>query len=308
MILFHVKSDGQVTTTPSLVPQGSSMQDLVVLSELDYALCVVKLQPASGIYIPDIVCNIIETVNNTTLWTAKLPPEVAKVPGVVRYQLLFTAADGTQQPTLSGTFNVPTGVIANMPESVEDLEQYTINEIYALLANIYAKVLEGGGGSGEEGTGGGTVSIAPTEWTDTTPYTALMAVPGIETGQVILFAPADDLTKETSAASRLTMKIDSTVDSNTGLDYVVFARAESGEAPTDTLTFRYVILKTESNLPALVAMVGVDAYGTGAGIDEARVNELIAEALEDFTPEGGGSIGSITLVDDGEGNFTLEVK
>ncbi len=45
---------------------------------------------------------------------------------------------------------------------------------------------------------------------------------------------------------------------------------------------------------------------TGAGIDEARVNELITEALKDFTPpEGGGSIGSISLVDDGEGNFTI---
>lgn len=44
-----------------------------------------------------------------------------------------------------------------------------------------------------------------------------------------------------------------------------------------------------------------------ADLDETRVNELISEALKDFTPpEGGGSVGSVYFEGDGEGNFIIK--
>lgn len=140
MIIFHVKRDGTVKTEPLFVPQGSSLADLVVLSEFDYALCTIKLSPVSGVQIPDLICNFVMPVDGIMVWMAHLPSEVSKVPGSVGYQLIFTAADGTQQGTLEGSFDVPRGIITNMPETVEGLEQTSIDDLYTLLSNIVAIV------------------------------------------------------------------------------------------------------------------------------------------------------------------------
>lgn len=269
MILFHAKANGQVTTTPSLVPQGSSMQDLVVMSELDYALCTIKLEPASGIEIPDVVCTFIKTERGTTVWTAKLPPEAAKVAGRVTYSLEFTAADGTAQPTLSGSFTVPRRPKTTIPENVDGLKQYTVNELFALLSDIYASMT---GSDAEIAllfdrlTSQGTVTIAPEQWTDAAPFRADVFMPDDVFGKgcVVLFAPEDDATKDAAGKAMLSMTIGGTVDQNTpSPDYVVIARAESGEAPTIPLNFRYVVLKTGAEDKALVAMIGVDAVGAG---------------------------------------------
>ncbi len=300
MILFHAKANGQVTTTPSLVPQGSSMQDLVVLSEFDYALCTIKLQPASGIYIPDIACNFIETDNKKTLWTAKMPPEATRVSGNVNYQLLFTAADGTQQTTLSGTFNVPKGIITNMPESAADLQTYTIESLYMLLSNIYAKISDA-----SEPILSRTVTIKPTEWTDAQPYMALLSLSGLTEGTVTLFIPENDATKEAAAEARLTMEVDRTQNNNVGGQYAIMARVEGGAAPTIDMSFRYMILKTGTADKALVAMIGVDAVGKGGGSGGSIKLEDDGEGNFTIVTTGGGTV---NLVDDGEGNFTLEVQ
>ena len=123
MIFINAKRDGTVTTTPQFVPQGSSMSDIVVLSEFDYAFCTIKLTPASGIYIPDVPCTMVINSDGKILWTASLPPEAATVPGKVNYSLIFTAADGTQQGTLEGYFTVPRGAVTNMPEPGGQLEE-----------------------------------------------------------------------------------------------------------------------------------------------------------------------------------------
>ncbi|MBP3699676.1 MAG: hypothetical protein J6J01_09410, partial [Oscillospiraceae bacterium] len=137
MILFHAKRDGTVTTTPELVPHGSSMQDLAVVSEFDYAYCAIRLNPASGMYIDDIPCTPILQSNGRTLWTASLPPEATVVAGPCEYQLVFTAADGTTQTTLEGSFTVPRGVLVSTPTSVGELSAKTLAELYAVLSNIY---------------------------------------------------------------------------------------------------------------------------------------------------------------------------
>lgn len=137
MILFRAKRDGTVDTTPSFVPQGSAMQDLVVVSEFGYSLCTINLYPASGVYIEPLICQPVRAEEGSTImWTANLPPEATVVPGRVSYQLVFSAADGTRQGTLMGTFDVPRGVIVNVPENAEGLGQKTIADLYSLLSNI----------------------------------------------------------------------------------------------------------------------------------------------------------------------------
>ena len=160
-------------------------------------------------------------------------------------------------------------------------------------------------------TTSGTFTIPPTEWTDVSPNSAFISLGGdvFTRGCVVLVMPEDDATKAAAGAAHMSMVIESTGDNTDPIhDLVMIARANSGTAPTIPLNFRYIVLKTGSTDNALVAMVGVDAYGTGAGIDEARVNELISAALKDFTPpSGGGSVGSLKIEDDGAGNVSVSI-
>jgi hypothetical protein len=142
MILFHAKRDGTVTTTPNFVPQGSSMQDLVVVSEFDYAYCAIRLLPASGEYIEDVPCTPIPQKDYSTIFTAALPPKATVVAGSVDYQLIFTAADGTTKTTLVGSFAVPRGVPVSTPPTVGELSEKTVSDLYEIFANIYSLFAE----------------------------------------------------------------------------------------------------------------------------------------------------------------------
>ena len=136
MILFEIKADGTVESTPSLLPQGYIMADMVVVTDADYALCTMKVILPSGIVLPDIIFTPHET-SGKTLWNAVSPPEFAKMSGYIKYQLFLTTADGRVFSTNEAELNVPKGTISNMPESVEGLGKYSIDAIYQLLSNIY---------------------------------------------------------------------------------------------------------------------------------------------------------------------------
>lgn len=284
MILFHAKRDGTVTTTPDLVPQGSSMQDLVVVSEFDYANCAIKLLPASGEYIEDILCDLVIEPDGLIVWTASLPPKATVVAGSVDYQLIFTAADGTTQTTLVGSFTVPRGVPVSTPPTVGELSSMTIGDIYAVLSNVYAMF-----GSNESEirslankiTTAGHITIPAADWTDVMPHEAFLSVPGdsMTKGGLLLLAPEDNATKEACARARISVDIDKLVDGvPPGMDSVFLIRAESGELPGVPLNFAYFAIRTNSeDQKAAAAIIGVDA--SGGGITEETKEELVKYVL-----------------------------
>jgi hypothetical protein len=141
MIVFEVRSDGTVVSTPSLLAQGISLSDLVVLADADYSLVTMHFTPPSGIYIPDVVFTPTHT-QGRNLWQAVMPPEISMISGAVTYQIFLTSADGKTLPTPTGRITVQEGVISNMPETAEELGQYSISALYQLMANFYAS-LEG---------------------------------------------------------------------------------------------------------------------------------------------------------------------
>lgn len=279
MILFHAKRDGTVTTTPDLVPQGSSMQDLVVVSEFDYACCAIRLLPASGEYIEDIQCNLVIEPSGLIVWTASLPPKATVVAGSVDYQLIFTAADGTTQTTLVGSFTVPRGVPVSTPPTVEELSSKTIGDIYAVLSNVYAMF-----GSNEAEIRGltnkittaGTVTIPATEWTDGMPTVATFELDGFGAGMTALLIPADSQTQDAAKEARLSAyPVAFPIDSDTKT--VELIRADADKAPTISLRFVYLIIKTYSSVAPTVAIIGVDA--SGGGITEETKEELVKYVL-----------------------------
>lgn len=140
MILFEIDSQGYVRSTPSLIPQGMSLSDIVIITESDYELVTLRLIPPSGRYIPDVVCTPVKTQNKSaTLWQAILPAEAAAMHGVLTYQIFRRNVQGRVIPTQEGALTVQRGVISDMPESVEHLGTYSIDSLYHLLTAIHAK-------------------------------------------------------------------------------------------------------------------------------------------------------------------------
>lgn len=291
MILFHAQRDGTVTTTPNFVPQGSSMQDLVVVSEFDYAYCAIKLLPASGEYIEDVPCTPILQMDFSTIFTAALPPKATVVAGSVDYQLIFTAADGTPQTTLAGSFTVPRGVPVSTPGSVEELSVKTVGDLYTIMANTYGLFV------GHEGniykntqdiaalkktvSSAGYVTIPVTEWEDGSPTIALFNLDGFGKGMSALLMPADSNTQTAAREARLSAFPDIfRVDDDT--QTVEIIRANADKAPDIPLRFAYLILKTaDTSVDPSVAIIGVDAYG-------AATEEPISVDLSAFEPNENG--------------------
>ena len=140
MILFEIDSQGYVTSTPSLIPQGMALSDIVIITESDYELVTLRLIPPSGRYIPDVVCTPVKTQDKSaTLWQALLPAEASAMHGVLTYQIFRRNVQGRVIPTQEGSLTVQRGVISDMPESVEHLGTYSIESLYTLLSQIHAK-------------------------------------------------------------------------------------------------------------------------------------------------------------------------
>ena len=140
MILFEVDAQGYVRSTPSLIPQGMALSDIVIITESDYELVTLRLIPPSGRYIPDVVCTPVKTQDKSaTLWQAILPAEAAAMHGVLTYQIFRRNVQGRVIPTQEGALTVQRGVISDMPENVEHLETYSIESLYNLLSQINAK-------------------------------------------------------------------------------------------------------------------------------------------------------------------------
>ena len=293
MILFKAKRDGTVETLPMLVPQGSAMQDLVVVSEMDYAYCSIHLEPASKVYIEPILCQPVTTdEGNTILWTASLHPEATKVPGTVGYQLIFTAPDGTTQTTLPGTFTVPRGYPAIIPEKIEDLSNSSMATIHQILSILVASntsinseidSIQGNINkifsdiSNEVRIS--SITVNASQWTDSTPKEASVMLPGVGTSDTentvsytALLLPAND---ETRLESReIGIYVDRVGFGAGGFVGAIFKR--DGEAPSADLKY-VIIVFTEKNqtgkeFKATASFVGIGGGASSDGGDLPAVN------------------------------------
>lgn len=276
MIVFEVRSDGTVISTPSFVAQGISLSDLVVLADADYSLVTMHFTPPSGIYIPDVVFTPTLT-QGRNLWQAVMPPEISRISGAVTYQIFLTSADGKTLPTPTGRITVQEGVISNMPETAEELGQYSISALYQLMANFYAS-LEGY----RQTLDGLTVktykwTILASDWTDSTPYQATILFPHgnyAKPGTLILVAPADNRSREQIEKGELTVTVhDNGVIGDVPLvDTAVIVRG--GKAPTEDINLVLFFIDTQGKDEPMTQWIGVD-MGTG---------------LPEVTPEDDGKV------------------
>ena len=298
MIVFHAKRDGTVTTKPSFVPQGSSLADLVVIAEHGYAYCTIRLTPSSGVHIPDLVCNAVFSKDGVTMWTANLPAEAAKASGYVTYQLIFTSFDLTQEATLEGTFTVPEGAITNMPESVSELEQMTINELYALLASIHAKYLD--------------LDISASPVSISTFAVAKGAFVGgsksvqiqdLKSNCVALILPASTATQEFAKTARLSIPVETTYNASSGEDAIISLQINAdGVEPADDLSFIAMVVRDKTSIQPRAYLLGASASGD-AGTSVVRGRTTINTSswgdgyvISSLINLGGNKIGNGSVV------------
>lgn len=135
-------------------------------------------------------------------------------------------------------------------------------------------------------TTAGTVTIPATEWTDMTPTSAYVSIQGGEAltkGGLLVVTPADKATKDECERAGVRIDIDLVTDQEPpSFDQIVFVRAD--EVPLIPLNFKYFALKTDSQQGAVVALIGVDAYG--------ETEEPTSVDLSGFAPNENGK-GSI---------------
>ena len=137
-MIIYCESDGRVNTIPSTIPFGSAMREVTIIAPQTSASVALKIKPPNGEYQPDIVCSPELDANGMVVYTARLPKAIANRAGRAEYQVLFSMPNGEQIPTFTGTFNVPRGVMVDMPSTVEELSAYSIEQLYELLTNLTA--------------------------------------------------------------------------------------------------------------------------------------------------------------------------
>lgn len=129
----------------------------------------------------------------------------------------------------------------------------------------------------------GRISILRDQWTDGSPTKALIEVPGVDVGSVIIMLPADDDTRLIANRARLSAYPVAFTPLD-GVSSVTILRSDAEMTPDGDMTFVYLVLKTSIGGNPIAAIIGVDAYG--------ETEEPTSVDLSGFAPNENGK-GSI---------------
>lgn len=139
-LILHCDLKGNVQSVPSSVPMGTILDDVVIIAPHTCAAVILKIKPPYQTYLPDIHCSPVLTVGddgkNMVVFRATLPKSITTTAGRAEYQVSQTDQSGKTIATYAGSFNVSRGVLVDMPEDVDELSNYSLEEIYRLLSNV----------------------------------------------------------------------------------------------------------------------------------------------------------------------------
>ncbi len=140
-MIIYCGNDGNVTSVPSSIPFGSALTDVVIIAPQMGATAELRVKPPKGVYLPAIVCAPKINKDGVVVYHAQLPKDVATARGRADYQLVFTLADNKQIASYSGSFNVSAGVPVDMPQTVEELGEASIENLLACLSSLTSTIL-----------------------------------------------------------------------------------------------------------------------------------------------------------------------
>lgn len=264
MILFDVKNDGTVTTVPMEMAQGAVLADLVVVTDAKYAFVTMRLVPPSGLYIPDIIFTRVK-IDGVVMWKASLPPDAAMVEGSITYQIFLTDSTGEVLETPEGHITIPESIISDMPETVGELEQHTINELYALLAGVHDEMEENDIRLDklERIVRSSRIEIDPEEndflWSDNAKLTIQLpdTIEGYDYAAILI---ADD-PWTLKWAQRLEMTVDSVTVNGKGVTATISREPATGEENLEDETLRFTcvafLTPAQGSATATASFVGM---------------------------------------------------
>lgn len=135
-MIIYCGLDGKVSSVPSTFPMGTILDDVVIITPQANVTATLRVKPAYQSYLPEIICSPVINEDHAVAFKAKIEKSVTGTAGRAEYQVILTEASGKAVASYSGSFNVSRGVMVDMPEDVDHLENYSLAQIYELLTNV----------------------------------------------------------------------------------------------------------------------------------------------------------------------------
>lgn len=142
-MIIYCKQDGSVQSVPSVIPQGSLREPVTVLAPAPSAVCSLRIMPASHEALDPVIATGMEIDGEFRAYSLHLPPTVTEWPGVCRYQVMLTDANGRQTASYSGTFTIQRGAVDPdlLPGNVGELTDTSLGDMLTLLAGFQTAVI-----------------------------------------------------------------------------------------------------------------------------------------------------------------------
>lgn len=142
-MIIYCKQDGSVQSVPSVIPQGSLREPVTVLAPAPSAACSLRIMPASHEALDPVIATGMEIDGEFRAYSLHLPPTVTEWPGVCRYQVMLTDANGRQTASYSGTFTIQRGAVDPdlLPGNVGELSDTSLGDMLTLLAGFQTAVI-----------------------------------------------------------------------------------------------------------------------------------------------------------------------
>lgn len=135
-MIIYCGLDGKVASVPSTVPMGTILDDVVIITPQANVTATLRVKPAYQSYLPEIICSPVINEDHAVAFRGKIEKNVTGTAGRAEYQVILTDQNGKAVASYAGSFNVSRGIMVDMPEDAEDLQSYSLEQIYTMLSNV----------------------------------------------------------------------------------------------------------------------------------------------------------------------------
>lgn len=135
-MIIYCKNDGSTSCFPSSIPFGSSLQEVTVIVPSMVATITLRIKPPNAKYLQPFICTPTFSGEGSVVFVAKLEKAMANVSGRAEYQVEAITPEGQRMTFELGTFNIARGVLADIPETPEQLQDYNVDALYEMLSNV----------------------------------------------------------------------------------------------------------------------------------------------------------------------------
>lgn len=316
-MIIYCKQDGSVQSVPAVIPQGSLREPVTVLAPAPSAVCSLRIMPASHEALDPVIATGMEIDGEFRAYSLHLPPTVTEWPGVCRYQVMLTDANGRQTASYSGTFTIQRGAVDPdlIPADVGELGNMSLGDLLTLLSGLQTagiatqtqvdaiqKLIDEGKIGGDTDTHPSPSSVNPVESGGT--YSAFQRTVALIAALALTAEMTSAFRAYANAAKTLEQKTDAVLDSALFAEdpSAAFAEYNSAVAAHGTAADNLLAALNRAPVTRTVATVG-----TGANVSPMTVTAGLSAVIT-VTPDEGLAITEISATMSGEELPTATVE